>query len=140
MITLDITQSGVPAEHRFSDVLITRLLEALALHIVNLPNGEITVSFVSDDEIRRLNRMYRHKDAVTDVLSFPSGDAPISGCLGDVLIAYNQAVRQADGDVALELADLLVHGILHILGYDHEVAQDADVMFPLQDALVAQIL
>ncbi len=70
-----------------------------------------------------------------------SGGAGLSGQLGDVLISYPQAVRQAEeGDVELEIADLFVHGVLHILGYDHEVAEDADVMFPLQDKLVAEIL
>jgi probable rRNA maturation factor len=58
-----------------------------------------------------------------------------------VLISYPQAERQAeDGDIELELADLLVHGILHLMGHDHERAEDADKMFPLQDAIVAEIL
>ena len=84
--------------------------------------------------------MYRTKDAITDVLSFPSGDAPIFGELGDVLICFPQAERQAQGDVQLELMDLLVHGILHVLGYDHEIPADAEVMFLLQDIIVHEVL
>ena len=103
--------------------------------------GEVSVAVVSDRRVRALNRQFRGKDAVTDVLSFASGFPVQSGELGDVLISYAQALRQSeDGDVELECVDLVVHGILHVLGYDHERAEDADVMFPLQDRIVAASL
>ena len=111
--------------------------------------GVIGVSYVSDDEIRRLNRMYRGKDRVTDVLSFASDFVEHTGTLGDVIISFDQAMRQSisfasdaagQGDIELELVDLIVHGVLHILGYDHEDPADAAVMFPLQDALVSAVL
>lgn len=141
MISFDVYQREVPAAHRFSRARLAKLSKALEKHVPANAVGKVDVSFISDTEIRRLNRMYRGKDKVTDVLSFTAPDRNISGQLGDVLISYEQAVRQAeDGDIELELADLLVHGILHLMGYDHERPEDADRMFPLQDAIVAEIL
>jgi len=141
MISFDVYQRVVPAAHRISRTRLAKLSQAFAKHVSSQAEGKVDVSFISDEEIRRLNRMYRDKDKVTDVLSFAAGDRGMSGQLGDVLISYPQAVRQAeDGDIELELADLLVHGILHLMGHDHERAEDADVMFPLQDAIVAEIL
>lgn len=140
MITFELDQSLVPLHDRYTPERLQALAEACDEHLPKPVTGVITVSFVREEEIRRLNRMYRDKDKTTDVLSFPSGDAELSGYLGDVIISYDVAVGQAEGDVELELADLLVHGVLHVLGYDHEEPQDAEVMFPLQDAIVAEVL
>lgn len=107
-------------------------------------SANIALQFVDDEEIQRLNREYREKDSVTDVLSFAyheSGDGQDMG--GDVLISTPQARRQAaeaDNDVELELIDLIVHGILHILGYDHMEDEEAQEMFALQDEIVNKIL
>lgn len=83
--------------------------------------GEVALALVSDRRIRTLNRVYRGKDAVTDVLSFPAGeDGPF---LGDVVIASGVAARQAAGaghPLRTELRVLALHGLLHLLGYDHE--------------------
>jgi len=108
----------------------------------NAPSGEMGLAFVYDEEIQRLNRMYRNKDAVTDVLSWSYFEEdPGSETLGDIVISYDQAKRQSnDGDVELEVVDLIVHGMLHVLGYDHELPEEAGEMFPLQDKIVAEIL
>lgn len=140
MITFEIDDENVPENDRFSADRLAKIAHAIANGVPGRPTGVLTLSFVDDKEIRRLNRMYRGKDKVTDVLSFPSGDAELSGYIGDVIISYDQAVRQAEGDVELELTDLLVHGILHVLGYDHEKPEDAALMFPLQDKIVAEVL
>ena len=82
--------------------------------------GTVTVAIVSDARVRALNRQYRRKDKATDVLSFPSGER---GYLGDVVIAAGVAARQArEGghSLATELRVLALHGLLHLLGYDHE--------------------
>ena len=82
--------------------------------------GTMTVAIVPDDEVRRLNRKYRRKNSLTDVLSFPSGEP---GDLGDVVIAAGVARRQAReaGHTAqVEYRILALHGLLHLLGYDHE--------------------
>ncbi len=82
--------------------------------------GSLTVALVPDARVRSLNRRYRRKDAPTDVLSFPAGE---SGVLGDVLIAVGVARRQAreaGHSVQTEFRILALHGLLHLLGYDHE--------------------
>lgn len=139
MITWDVAQEVLPKSWRFSRQYLRRVSYAFE---VTLPkaSGKVHVHIVDEAEIRRMNRLHLGKDQVTDVLSFPSGDAPIFGELGDVLICAVQAERQSAGDMELELTDLLVHGVLHLLGYDHLRAEDADRMFPLQDAIVARIL
>ena len=81
------------------------------------------VRFVSDREMRRVNRDFRGKDKPTDVLSFPGGESPEGAHLGDVLIAVPTARRQAAAaghPLARELRVLLLHGVLHCLGHDHE--------------------
>ena len=82
--------------------------------------GAVTVAIVPDSRVRRLNRVYRRKDAPTDVLSFSSEEA---GCLGDIVIAAGVARRQAraaDHSLRTELRVLALHGLLHLLGYDHD--------------------
>lgn len=141
MITFDLEQSRVPAKARLSGERLARLAASLDRRLPSQPQGVVAISFVSEADIRRLNRMYRGKDKVTDVLSFAAPADDLSGQLGDVLISYDQALRQAeDDDIELELVDLAVHGVLHVLGFDHERPEDADRMFPLQDAVVADIL
>jgi probable rRNA maturation factor len=82
--------------------------------------GDLTIAVVADARVRALNRRFRHEDRPTDVLSFPA-DEPDR--LGDVVIAAGVARRQArDAGHALatELRVLALHGLLHLLGYDHE--------------------
>ena len=81
--------------------------------------GDVTVALVSDGRMRSLNRTFRGKDYATDVLSFPSGQ---SDYLGDIVIATGVAARQADEAghaIGTELRILALHGLLHLLGYDH---------------------
>ena len=78
---------------------------------------DVSIVFVDDSTMRRLNRQFRHKNKTTDVLTFPYDDA----C--EIVISIDQARRQARSEkhsIATELRYLLVHGILHGLGYDHE--------------------
>lgn len=141
MIVFDVEQDLVPVEHQLTHSRLASLAGAVVRRVPLEPRGTIGLSFVDDQEIQRLNRVYRDKDKVTDVLSFASDFAEQTGYLGDVIISYAQAVRQAaDGDIELEITDLVVHGVLHVLGYDHEEAAEAAVMFPLQDAVVADVL
>jgi len=82
--------------------------------------GTLTIALVSDARIRSLNRRFRGKDLATDVLSFPADEA---GVLGDVVIAAGVAARQAvevGHSLQAELRVLALHGLLHLLGYDHE--------------------
>jgi probable rRNA maturation factor len=82
--------------------------------------GTLTIALVSDARIRALNRRFRGKDRATDVLSFPADE---SGVLGDVVIAAGVAARQAveaGHSLQAEFRVLALHGLLHLLGYDHE--------------------
>ncbi len=90
---------------------------AAALHV----DGELALVLGGDRLLRRLNREYRGQDAATDVLSFP-GDSS-EGALGDVVISVETAARNARGlgrSLAQELDVLALHGLLHVLGHDHE--------------------
>ena len=85
--------------------------------------GELAIALVSDTRMRTLNRTYRRRDYATDVLSFPAED----GYLGDLVIATGVAGRQAEAarhSYQTELRVLALHGLLHLLGYDHEDPHD----------------
>ncbi len=148
MIELDVVDDSIPAGEALPESTYRIIADAVSVRFPDI-GGVIGVSYVDDGEIRRLNRMYRGKDAVTDVLSFASDFVEHTGTLGDVIISYAQAVRQATSvapdvaghaDIELELVDLIVPGILHVLGDAHEEPADAAMMFPIQDSLVASIL
>jgi len=97
------------------------------LAFVEQPQSELSLALVGNRESQRLNRKYRHKPTPTDVLSFPADDidAKLAGrkLLGDVVISVPRAEEQAKAGgwrLDEELDRLLIHGILHLLGYDHE--------------------
>ena len=104
----------------------------------------INVNFVSNDEIRKLNKQFRGKDSVTDVLSFNMDEEDL---LGEVYIAPQfVASVVGDGSLPQELIRLIVHGTLHLLGYDHEEsfkgydgAADVEEMFKLQEEVVERV-
>ena len=85
------------------------------------------MALVGDARMRRLNEAFRGVDRATDVLSFPSGEPP-GGDLGDIAIAVGVARRQAASEghaLGVEIRILALHGLLHLLGYDHEVDHGA---------------
>jgi len=86
----------------------------------------VTVAFVSDRAMRELNRLWRHKQGTTDVLSFPveqdEFEKTEGSSLGDVVISVDQAARQAKENgltLEQEIAQLILHGLIHLCGYDH---------------------
>jgi probable rRNA maturation factor len=102
--------------------------------------AELSLSLVGDAEIRALNRSWRGKDAATDVLSFPLSEPPAGAMLGDVVISLDTAARVArEGgrDVGAELDRYLAHGILHLLGHDHEKPRDAREMAATEERLLS---
>jgi probable rRNA maturation factor len=96
---------------------------------------ELSVSFVEESEIEDLHVRYMDEPGPTDVLSFPLDDVDERGrrLLGDVVIAPSVAARNNPGDPDAELRLLLVHGILHLLGYDHEVDAERAEMWSRQE-------
>ena len=91
------------------------------LNALGSSNSSVTIAFVSDNKIRSLNQQFRGINKPTDVLSFPS-DLDMGG-LGDIAISVETAARQAkENGLTLneEIAQLILHGLLHLSGYDHE--------------------
>jgi probable rRNA maturation factor len=110
---------------------------------LGLTGQELSLSIVTDRTIRRVNRTWRGKDKPTDVLSFPGGEpvpgAPGPSLMGDVVISLDTAVRQAKAfgrPLEEELRRYLAHGILHLLGHDHEEEKDAARMSALEGRLL----
>jgi probable rRNA maturation factor len=94
---------------------------AKMLEVIGKPEACVTVAFVSDKKIRELNRQFRNVDKATDVLSFPSDSDDTE--MGDIAISVETAARQAkQNGLTLngEIAQLILHGLLHLSGYDHE--------------------
>ena len=103
----------------------------LILKCLNLLNcKELCITFVDDKEMRKLNLTYRGIKRTTDVLSF-SQDGPDTQSLGDIVISVDTAKRHARFykiSLQREIVKLIIHGILHILGYDHKKKHDASKM------------
>lgn len=134
----------VQIEDRFAESVSAEWLSSAAqttLQVVARDAGSLTVVVTDDETVRKLNREYLGIDAPTDVLSF-GGESPdfvgapdAEGYLGDVLIAYPQAHAQAaaaNHPVESELALLVVHGVLHLVGYDHQNPEDKAAMWSRQ--------
>jgi probable rRNA maturation factor len=99
--------------------------------------GELSIALIDDAQMQTLNHQYRDKDRPTNVLSFPA-DEPL---LGDIVLSYETIAREAaEKNVTFEahLSHLLIHGFLHLQGYDHQTEADAQAMEALEiDALAA---
>lgn len=105
--------------------------------------GEVSVLLCDDEEIASLNQRFRGKAGPTDVLSFPDRTEGPDGCLhlGDIAVSLETAARQARGvgwDLDREVKRLLAHGILHLLGYDHEA--DGGEMHELEGDLLRALI
>jgi probable rRNA maturation factor len=105
--------------------------------------GEVVLALADDATVRDLNERFRGKDKATNVLSFPSGGEPGRGApLGDVILAVETLRREAEAEGKApgdHFAHLAIHGILHLLGYDHESADDAERMENLETAILADL-
>jgi len=98
-------------------------------------DAEVSVTFVGNSKIKELNKTYRKKDEVTDVLSFPIDDE----LLGEVIISLPRAVEQAEDyghSLRREVGFLMVHGLLHILGYNHKSDADKAEMRKAEEELL----
>jgi probable rRNA maturation factor len=116
------------------------------LHLTNTPpESGISLHLTSDEELQQLNRQHLGINAPTDVLSFPIPfDDPETGTpyLGDILISVETAARQAENaghPLDDELGLLVVHGVLHLLGYDHATPEEKSAMWKIQDNLLQEL-
>jgi probable rRNA maturation factor len=106
--------------------------------------SEVAVMLTDDAEIRTLNRQWRNQDHATNVLSFPQTAAAqgTPRLLGDIVIAYETTAKEAADEgkpLPDHLSHLAVHGLLHLLGYDHESDEQAEIMENLERRILAQL-
>lgn len=132
----------------------------IAAEAEGLTDGEVTLTFVDDEEIHQLNREYRNIDRPTDVLSFAmqeetdeeleiiyevedeNENIPFEGMLGDIIISAERAKLQSEEyghSLERELGFLFVHGFLHLIGYDHQDEASEAVMTEKQEAALRQV-
>lgn len=107
---------------------------------------EVSISFVDNDEIQKLNRDYRGMDRITDVLSFPQYENikeienPI--CLGDIVISLEKALEQSreyGHSFKREVAFLTVHSMFHLMGYDHDTPENTSMMREKEEKVLQQL-
>jgi probable rRNA maturation factor len=140
-----IDESGGGLDARRIAALSRFVIDQMRVH----PAAELCVKAVDESTIAELNQQWMGKTGPTDVLAFPMdelrpglvGEEPQEGVLGDLVLCPAVAQRQgetAGHGTAAELELLTVHGILHLLGYDHAEPEEHKVMFGLQDDLLAR--
>ena len=118
---------------------------ASTLDILGFEFNEVSVVLDNDEQIRNLNKTFRKLDEPTDVLSFSSGEIdPDTGSryLGDVVISFPRAKAQAveqGHSIKKELTTLIVHGILHLAGYDHENSKQEKELFSIQNEIIDEL-
>ncbi|GHP12728.1 endoribonuclease YbeY [Lentilactobacillus fungorum] len=147
----DKTTDGVVEQDQ---KLIRDVLDFAGHYLKLADNTEMSVTLVNNDEIQRINKKYRGVDRATDVISFAIEDnaddefpivmdealkESIPENIGDIFVSVDKVAEQADylgHSFQRELGFLVVHGFLHLNGYDHMKKADADVMFPLQKEIL----
>ena len=116
-----------------------------ALQQLKVSDSEVTIVFDSNKKLKELKYSYLGKDEIPDVLSFTSGEInPETGniYLGDIVISLEKANYQAhvnNHSIELEILTLVIHGLLHLLNYDHSIESDAKTMFDKQDRILKDI-
>lgn len=119
------------------DTLVKQVVDALSLQE---DTREVCFVFANDSFIHELNKRYRRKDSPTNVLAFPQHT--MLGHIGDIVIAYETVHQEAldqGKDFMHHLAHMLIHGLLHLLGYTHEEEEDARVMQALETQVLAKL-
>ncbi|HUT04888.1 MAG TPA: rRNA maturation RNase YbeY [bacterium] len=133
-VILDAGVDGVSERH-------ARNIVSQVLSMIGRSGASLNVLFSGDERIRELNKRFREVDAPTDVMAFPSGDD--SAFLGDVIISVERAQAQAvklGHSLEDELEVLLVHGILHLVGYTDYDDSSRAMMFEKTDQIIKQLI
>lgn len=141
ILITDETESGLKPE------LFQQAAESVMEELdTSFEECEISLLICGDSQIKELNKEYREKDYATDVLSFPMADNPYDegGMLGDIVISLDTAKKQAqEADIALEreISFLFIHGLLHLMGFDHELGEaEEEEMFSLQEEILLKLV
>lgn len=152
METLIINQQNKVNYTKDLQQVVTNVVAATAKLIKISKNSEVSILLVDNDYIQELNLIYRHKNKPTDVLSFamneltdeePQYDAGDEvNVLGDIVISLEQASAQSQDyghSLSRELGYLVVHGMLHLMGYNHEIEEEAREMRKLEEKVMAAV-
>jgi probable rRNA maturation factor len=144
--TIDIRVESALWKKKPSAPTLLRRTIRQAASAVFLTHAEVSIVLADDAAVRELNRTWRHRDAPTNVLSFPAhpGAADRAGprFLGDIVIAYQTVAREASmqrKSFAQHLAHLAVHGFLHLVGYDHQTDAEATAMEQLETLILGRL-
>nr|WP_184773404.1 rRNA maturation RNase YbeY [Aminobacter lissarensis] len=146
-IDLMIEEGAWPSEDALRALVDRAVPVALAEAEVEVVDGvELSLVFTDDDAIQSLNAEWRQKDKPTNVLSFPAfpmapGD-PLPPMLGDIVLAYETVVREAELEgkpLENHITHLIIHGLLHLLGYYHETDEEAEEMEALERQALARL-
>lgn len=142
MIHIDIDSA-------YEGLILAPVLEVVAAGVLRFTDCQkecdISIQVTDDETLRQYNNEYMGIDAPTDVLSFPVPfENPETGApyLGDLLISFPTAAQQAEAaghPVTEEVKLLVVHGVLHLIGYDHATPEEKDAMWTLQDKILAEL-
>lgn len=131
---------------RLRRLVATCIRETCALAQPKIRSGsEVSLLFCDDDQMRTLNRTWRNIDAATNVLSFPAAEfsrAAAKPCLGDIIVAHETVARESEAEAKPfneHLCHLIVHGFLHLIGYDHVETEQAEVMEAMERAVLARL-
>jgi probable rRNA maturation factor len=130
-------------DHENVVAIVHEAVNAAALFMPALAEGDIAIALSSDEAVRALNARFRGHDKPTNVLSFPAASGPPAAAeapSGDVAIAYGTVAREAADDgkpFNHHLAHLVVHGLLHLAGHDHHTDADAEQMEALERRILA---
>ncbi len=132
-----------PASCPFKYKIVEKIVEEVAAYERKV-RGEVEINIISNKKIKELNKNYRDKDAVTDVLSFAwqESDGVKDNNLGQIFISYQKIKKQAKEfkvTVKEEFTRMLVHGMLHLVGYDHIKEGEARKMFAIQEKIVENL-
>lgn len=143
-VTIDVTLESEDWSRILGAEMIAHRAAAAAFENAGISEGEVSVMLSSDARVRELNKRFREKDQPTNVLSFPANTLDREGArfFGDVALAYETLVREtvSEGKSAeAHLTHLTVHGVLHLLGFDHERERDAETMENLETKILARL-
>lgn len=138
MIDVEIEDQAWAYAEAQAEALVLEAAEA-ALAASDFEGGGVTVLLTDDASVRDLNNRFRGKDYSTNVLSFPAAENP-ERHLGDIALAFGVCAREAEAQgkpLAHHLQHLVAHGVLHLVGYDHEIDAEAEQMEGLERVILA---
>ena len=127
----------------FIENIISNILkiqeEKISILLIN--DHRISILLTNDDEIQEINKNFRNRNKPTNVLSFPYQDFP-DGTIGDVILAFETIEKEAkEANISFQehAAHMLIHGVLHLLGYSHDHDDDAEIMEALEDDILSKL-